>query len=277
MKQTILILLVSTFFFSICKDKSTKKEAIAIKPIKMVVNANGGLRIRRAPDVNSEKIGLIPDGSIVDSYGEILNEMTIDGKTGKWMKIKYLDIIGYSFSGFLIHEDKFSNPIENEKTISEFRKIIPSLEDINYDSEKDKRSRKLTDYTGTVTFDSTISIYRVISISPSDQEDEFNNYNFIFKNNKLIFSDMNMQSLGLPISIENHKVKFQRYFGCATDCDEYIQTDNYEFDFLSLELIGETIYNSKYYCENKNDTYSSHKKWISNLDGTIREVIFDNK
>lgn len=277
MKQTILILLVSTFFFSICKDKSTKKEAIAIKPIKMVVNANGGLRIRRAPDVNSEKIGLIPDGSIVDSYGEILNEMTIDGKTGKWMKIKYLDIIGYSFSGFLIHEDKFSNPIENEKTISEFRKIIPSLEDINYDSEKDKRSRKLTDYTGTVTFNSTISIYRVISISPSDQEDEFNNYNFIFKNNKLIFSDMNMQSLGLPISIENHKVKFQRYFGCATDCDEYIQTDNYEFDFLSLELIGETIYNSKYYCENKNDTYSSHKKWISNLDGTIREVIFDNK
>lgn len=277
MKQTILILLVSTFFFSICKDKSTKKEAIAIKPIKMVVNANGGLRIRRAPDVNSEKIGLIPDGSIVDSYGEILNEITIDGKTGKWMKIKYLDIIGYSFSGFLIHEDKFSNPIENEKTISEFRKIIPSLEDINYDSEKDKRSRKLTDYTGTVTFDSTISIYRVISISPSDQEDEFNNYNFIFKNNKLIFSDMNMQSLGLPISIENHKVKFQRYFGCATDCDEYIQTDNYEFDFLSLELIGETIYNSKYYCENKNDTYSSHKKWISNLDGTIREVIFDNK
>lgn len=277
MKQTILILLVSTFFFSICKDKITKKEAVAIKPIKMVVNANGGLRIRRAPDVNSEKIGLIPDGSIVDSYGEILNEMTIDGKTGKWMKIKYLDIIGYSFSGFLIHEDKFSNPIENEKTISEFRKIIPSLEDINYDSEKDKRSRKLTDYTGTVTFDSTISIYRVISISPSDQEDEFNNYNFIFKNNKLIFSDMNMQFLGLPISIENHKVKFQRYFGCATDCDEYIQTDNYEFDFLSLELIGETIYNSKYYCENKNDTYSSHKKWISNLDGTIREVIFDNK
>lgn len=277
MKQTIVVLLVFTFFISICKDKSTKKEAVAIKPIKMVVNANGGLRIRRAPDVNSEKIGLIPDGSIVDSYGEILNEITIDGKTGKWMKIKYLDIIGYSFSGFLIHEDKFSNPIENEKTISEFRKIIPSLEDINYDSEKDKRSRKLTDYTGTVTFDSTISIYRVISISPSDQEDDFNNYNFIFKNNKLIFSDMNMQSLGLPISIENHKVKFQRYFGCATDCDEYIQTDNYEFDFLSLELIGETIYNSKYYCENKNDTYSSHKKWISNLDGTIREVIFDNK
>lgn len=277
MKQTIVILLVFTFFISICKDKSTKKEAVAIKPIKMVVNANGGLRIRRAPDVNSEKIGLIPDGSIIDSYGEILNEITIDGKTGKWMKIKYLDIIGYSFSGFLIHEDKFSNPIENEKTISEFRKIIPSLEHINYDSEKDKRSRKLTDYTGTVTFDSTISIYRVISISPSDQEDEFNNYNFIFKNNQLIFSDMNMQSLGLPISIENHKVKFQRYFGCATDCDEYIQTDNYEFDFLSLELIGETIYNSKYYCENKNDTYSSHKKWISNLDGTIREVIFDNK
>lgn len=277
MKKLLTILIGITFLVNSCKESNSKKDAVLIKPVKMVVNANGGLRIRKAPDVNSEKIGLIPDGSIIDSYGEILNEMTIDGKTGKWMKIKYLDIVGYSFSGFLIHEDKLSNPVENEKTIDSFRKIIPSLEDINYDYEKDKRSRKLTDYTGTVTFDSTISIYRVISISPGDTEDEFNNYNFVFKNNKLIFSDMNMQSLGLPVSIENHKVKFQRYFGCATDCDEYVQTENYEFDFLSLVLTGETIYDSKYFCENKNESYSSHKKWIANLDGTVKEVIFDKK
>ncbi len=277
MKKTLTILFVLTLFLNYCKESNAKKDILLIKPVKMVVNANGGLRIRKSPDVNSEKIGLIPDGSIIDSYGEILNEMTIHGKTGKWMKIKYLDIVGYSFSGFLIHENKFSTPVENEKTINEFRKLIPLLEDINYDYEKDKRTIKLTDFSGTVTFDSTIGNYRVISIAPGLTEDEYKNYNFVFKNNKLIFSDMNMQSLGLPVSFEKYQVKFQKSFGCATECDEYLQTENYEFDYLAQTLTGEIIYESKFFCDNKNESYSSHKKWISNLDGTVKKILLDLK
>lgn len=277
MLRIILIIIGTTLLFPHCKESNNKKGTIVIKPVKMVVNANGGLRIRKLPDVNSEKIGLIPDGSTIDSYGEILNEMTIDGKTGKWMKIKYDNITGYSFSGFLIKEDIFVNPIENKKTISEFRKLIPSLKDINYDAAKDKRGSKLTDNTGTVTFDTTLGFYRVISISPGIEAEEFNNYNFVFEKNKLIFTDMNMQSVGLPAYLNDYSVTFTKSYGCGTECDEYLQTDNYEFDFISYTLTGETIYDSKYYCENKNESYSFHKKWLANFDGTVKEIIFENK
>ncbi|MCT8335869.1 SH3 domain-containing protein [Leptospira sp. 85282-16] len=292
MKKILIIIIGTTFFFNYCKKSNNEKNLTIIKPIKMIVNANGGLRIRKLPDINSEKIGLIPDGSVIESYGDVLQEMAIDGKNGKWMKIKHYDIVGYSFSGFLIHEDAFTNPIENEKTISGFRKLIPSFEKIDYDSEKDKRTFKLTENTGTVTFDSTIGIYRVISISPGDSEDEFNNYNFIFKENKLIFSDMNMFSLGLPKSFIKYKVVFQKSFGCATECDEYVQTENYEYAYISNSLMGETNYNSKTICSNKdginnscpvcsksykNESYTFQKKWIANLDGSIKEVIYEDK
>lgn len=72
------------------------------------VNAKGGLRMRTEPDVSSTVIQNIPNGSKIEIIEEIEPIIEINSKKGKWSKVKYLQIEGWVFGGFLEGTKKLS-------------------------------------------------------------------------------------------------------------------------------------------------------------------------
>ncbi len=292
---TLSVWLIIYFIFNLSDrdSRSAIDRAKEIKPTKMVVKAKSGLRIRELPNLNSLKIGLIPDGAEIDTYGEILEEQIIDGKTGKWMKIKYGNISGYSFSGFL-DRPTLTN-LSNELTLEEeFKKLMPSFEDFDYDPKKDKRNSILSHDKGKIIFDRIIENKRVISYSPFDREcNDFGSdcYNFIFEDDKLIWSDMNQESIGSPYNFNEEIVEFQIRYGCGSACDFYVQSFNYEFNFSTKKVTAYSKYENEFTCsndknaepeclcssKNKSNTYVKEKSWILGKDGKIEKIIFEKE
>lgn len=252
-------------------------------PILMIVKANGGLRIREKPDKNSKKIGLIPDGQEIVSYGEILDYQTIDGKLGRWMLIKYKGISGYSFSGFLTPADFISENQENgEKITNKFIiKLIPDIENFQYFSSKDMRERRVGDGEISVIYDKSMENFRVITFSPNNFPcNDFTAYcyNFILENDKIILSDMNHYSFGSPIDFSPKEVIFEIKYGCGGSCDSYIQQYLYNFNLLTKSITGTSNYESTNDCSpsKKNENYSKTKVWLINPDGSEKETIYEN-
>jgi len=81
------------------------------------VIASNGLSIRESPNIDSDKITIVPFGELVQSSNHGVSDKldTIGGTIGFWMKIKYKDISGFMFSGFLVSEDVF--PLSRADTI----------------------------------------------------------------------------------------------------------------------------------------------------------------
>ncbi|EIE03270.1 SH3 domain-containing protein [Leptospira licerasiae] len=67
----------------------------------MKVQAGGGLRLRIAPNIEAKKIDLVPDGDVVETFGETGEVEIQDGKQGRWVKVKWKKKDGYVFGGFL--------------------------------------------------------------------------------------------------------------------------------------------------------------------------------
>ncbi|MCB1143870.1 MAG: SH3 domain-containing protein [Leptospiraceae bacterium] len=89
-------------------------EEESFEPVEMYVSSTSGLIIRSKPNLESEKIGLIPYGTKVlvskrdpnAEYVEILN------KSGSWRKIQYEGKKGYVFDGFLsVYNEKEIDPL----------------------------------------------------------------------------------------------------------------------------------------------------------------------
>jgi SH3-like domain-containing protein len=76
------------------------KEVIITENSRKVIS-EGGLRMRDAPDISGTKIGVIPNGQIVELLEESGEMVTISGATGKWSKVKWNNITGWVFGGFL--------------------------------------------------------------------------------------------------------------------------------------------------------------------------------
>jgi len=66
------------------------------------VNARGGLMIRDIPSLNGKKIAIIPNGSLVKITEEDNKEMVLFKRKGKWVRVKWNNFSGWSFSGFLV-------------------------------------------------------------------------------------------------------------------------------------------------------------------------------
>ncbi len=65
------------------------------------VNAQSGLRLRENPDIESKIILIIPFSGqvvVIEEKKEIVNFENINGK---WTKVKYKNIEGWVFGGFL--------------------------------------------------------------------------------------------------------------------------------------------------------------------------------
>lgn len=65
------------------------------------VNAEGGLKMREAPNVNSKTVGVVPNFATVELIEQGKEEIEIAGTQGRWMKIRFLDASGWAFGGFL--------------------------------------------------------------------------------------------------------------------------------------------------------------------------------
>ena len=67
----------------------------------VVTKEKDPLRMRAMPDIGSGVIATIPNGTTIEILGEDDKTTTVDGQSGKWMKVRYNNQDGWAWSGFL--------------------------------------------------------------------------------------------------------------------------------------------------------------------------------
>jgi Bacterial SH3 domain len=105
--------------------------------------AKSGLNVRKEPNTKSDKISLLPFGTVVEAevnyesdvkYTRVYNQYSevIEGKHGFWIRISYGNIKGYIFSGFGLIGEWVVNSTEINK---EYRLLRPGryCDAINFD------------------------------------------------------------------------------------------------------------------------------------------------
>lgn len=68
------------------------------------VTANPSLRVRDSAGTEGNKLGLIPFGEKVTLLEESGDALTIAGATGRWSRVKWNELKGWVFGGFLSKE-----------------------------------------------------------------------------------------------------------------------------------------------------------------------------
>jgi len=83
------------------------------KIMVMYVNAIDGLRVRSSPNINSDRIGLLPHLTEVIVIEEDSSYVTIDNIRGKWiyMSTSLSGLNGWVFNGYLMDRDEYENYI----------------------------------------------------------------------------------------------------------------------------------------------------------------------
>ena len=82
----------------------------------MYVNAIEGLIVRKSPNINSERIGLLPNNTIVEVITEVGNQdyVVIDDIRGKWVYIYVFSLgNGWVFDGYLKNFESYPT-VENK-------------------------------------------------------------------------------------------------------------------------------------------------------------------
>ncbi|MDR0475321.1 MAG: SH3 domain-containing protein [Treponema sp.] len=96
----------------------------------MYVNSIEGLRVRKGPGIEYDRIFLLEDKEKIHVLKKDENEYIIDGITGNWFLIKTDIISGWVFSGFLINEKELN--MNNVSNVSASDKRIPySFEELD--------------------------------------------------------------------------------------------------------------------------------------------------
>lgn len=98
LRNIILLLAVSvTALFLLSSSTLTAKEAYQ----KKTVTTKSGLNIRETADASGKKKGVIPFGETVEITETTPADVTIAGKTGRWVKVKWKKMDGWAFDAFL--------------------------------------------------------------------------------------------------------------------------------------------------------------------------------
>ena len=93
------------------------------------VNSFEGLRVRNAPSLDAEKIGLLEYQETVNVLLIDNKDVVIDGITSKWYKIKSEKYEGYVFGGYLTPICCFREFIEKRNNNIDSDKIISMIEE----------------------------------------------------------------------------------------------------------------------------------------------------
>jgi hypothetical protein len=103
------------------KSHSTISETIRenkFKPFVMYVDSPEGLRVRNEPNIDGERIFLLPHREIVEVVEIDNNIISIDGINGNWYLIIYNEISGWVFSGYLTDDiDKIYDNLQLHRII----------------------------------------------------------------------------------------------------------------------------------------------------------------
>jgi hypothetical protein len=115
--RNILIFFIVILLFSCDKNINENNDGQRIKEIYdtvsetinenefelsvMYVDSPEGLRVRNEPNIDGEKIFLLPHRGVVKVVEIDNNTVSIDGINGNWYLIKYNEINGWVFSGYL--------------------------------------------------------------------------------------------------------------------------------------------------------------------------------
>jgi len=93
------LLFLTVFNTASAKDALQKKTALT----------KSGLNLRDKADSAGKKLGLIPFGEAVDITETQTGEVTVSGKKGHWVKVKWKNLEGWAFDAFLGNEE--SSPL----------------------------------------------------------------------------------------------------------------------------------------------------------------------
>lgn len=107
MKRLASIAAIAAIFFGTLHC-SEEKEGITVT---MYGGAPSGLIIRSEPNTSGERLGLIPYGKEVEVLQQQDETVEIQGKKGRWTRVRLGKTEGWVFGGFLM-----ANPAETKKT-----------------------------------------------------------------------------------------------------------------------------------------------------------------
>lgn len=97
--RSILIVLCITGLAIFLLNNSTLSAKDAYQ--KKTVTTKSGLNLRETADAAGKKKGVIPFGETVEITETNPAEVTIAGKTGRWVKVKWKKLDGWAFDAFL--------------------------------------------------------------------------------------------------------------------------------------------------------------------------------
>jgi len=113
------------------KSSNVNKSSQQINGEVMYVNSLEGLRVKKEPDINSEKIFLLNNNEKIIVIEKDSNIYTIDGINGNWFLIKTDKVVGWVFSSYLVSEEEFITKNAGVNNITP-EIIIPfSIEELN--------------------------------------------------------------------------------------------------------------------------------------------------
>lgn len=262
MKKTLIITILLVSSFNCKKNQTTeiKEKFQEFPPKAMLIQANGGLRLRETPNINGNILVVIPNGSIIKTYGNVSQEETQQGKKGKWTRVKYLHYSGFVFSGFL--SEKFDQK-DFKPDIDILHQIANALGfkiDLKYQIYLDSRAKKKYVTNFKIVKDLHYKEFRAITITPEINGCEFygdsNCYNLILKNNSLIFHDINSDSIGMLQDIKDEKFTFLIEAGCGGGCDYSYNSTSHEFNTESEKFFRIENYKSITQCVNEIDMFT---------------------
>ena len=129
-------IIISLLFLIICfngwsAEKININKILQQKQITKLyaVNSFEGLRVRNAPSLDAEKIGLLEYQETVNVLLIDNKDVVIDGITSKWYKIKSEKYEGYVFGGYLTPICCFREFIEKRNNNIDSDKIISMIEE----------------------------------------------------------------------------------------------------------------------------------------------------
>lgn len=288
--KKILIITILLAISTYCKRSQNydlKEKFADFPPKDMLIKANGGLRLRETPDIDGKILTVIPNGSTIKTYGNVLHEEIHDGKKGKWTRVKYLQYSGFVFSGFLTQKLNYVDFQTEIDILNQIESVLKFKINHNYQISEDLRDKKNYSTNFEIARDIIYKEYRAISISPTINGCDFYGgaicYNLIFKNNNLIFHDLSSDSIGMLQDLKEEKFTFLIEAGCGAGCDFSYQSTSYQFYLESEKIYRIENYSSSTECVEEIDQFTedcikcSKDFKYSNYSKTIYQEIDFNR
>lgn len=232
--------------------------------------AKSGLNVRKEPNSKSEKVGMLPFGTVVEAEINYETDMgynqrhkhfseVIDGKQGFWMKISYGKIKGYIFSGFGLIGEWVVKSTEINKDFR-FLRVGKYCDAINYDPKLNwyaltKNNEKLAVKKSEVTLRLTHEFNEQDTLG--EENEYWTEFPLVVKSN---LKDMILILIGTKTYLEEGEVFSQlvaKQLG-------YSESENFLFPEQSY----------RFYFEGKNyqfHAYEGVKLTNENQDGCIKK------